>query len=88
MASANKKFTPLKKCACNLHEPQHIEGAVICTPLGLFWRYIPLLKNQLIKRETLRKVHWAYQCACTTERTTKTLMSFVELEDAIADTEV
>ena len=29
MASANKKFTPLKKCACNLHEPQHIrKGAV------------------------------------------------------------
>jgi hypothetical protein len=24
MASANKKFTPLKKCACNLHELQHI----------------------------------------------------------------
>ena len=24
MASANKKFTPLKKCASNLHEPQHI----------------------------------------------------------------
>jgi hypothetical protein len=29
MASANKKFTPLKKCACNLHEPQHIARVLL-----------------------------------------------------------
>jgi hypothetical protein len=29
MASANKKFTPLKKCACSLHEPQHIARVLL-----------------------------------------------------------
>jgi hypothetical protein len=33
MASANKKFTPLKKCACNLHEPQHIARVLLAAGL-------------------------------------------------------
>ena len=29
MASASKKFTPLKKYACNLYEPQHIARVLL-----------------------------------------------------------
>jgi len=36
MASANKKFTPLKKCACNLHEPQHIARVLLAAALLFF----------------------------------------------------
>ena len=39
MASASKKFTPLKKCACNLHEPQHIARVLLAAGVSSNYYY-------------------------------------------------